>query len=145
MPRVDNWETALDAYLDETYEKPFEYGTHDCCLFAAGWIERVLGVDVATEYRGRYMTALGAARLIRKVTGGGTPEDCMDKAAADFDHIVAHPSIWYAQRGDIVSLETGGHVSLGIVDLDGRTAWFLSDNEMTRYPIAECKRAWHLK
>lgn len=141
--RKDHWEISLDNYLDEQFEKPFEYGVRDCCLFAANWIELLTGVDVAAEYRGKYTTELGAARLIKKVTGGSSPEDCMDKASADYDFITSHPSIWYAQRGDIVSLEREGNISLGVVDLDGQHAWFTGDT-LTRYPLSECKRSWHI-
>jgi hypothetical protein len=141
--RTDHWEIKLDQYLDEKFDTPFEWGTHDCALFAANWIELLTGVDVAGEYRGKYDSELGAYKLIRKVTGGSTPADCMTRACTEFDFIEEHPSVLYAQRGDIVSLEQDDRVSLGIVELDGHHAWFTGDT-LTRYPLHECKRSWHI-
>lgn len=65
-------ERRLAAYLSHSARKPFAWGSHDCCLFVAGWIEAERGECPAGGFRGRYRTALGAARLIHRA-GGFTP------------------------------------------------------------------------
>ena len=62
-------ERRLAAYLSQSVRKPFAWGSHDCCLFVAGWIEAERGVDTAGGFRSRYRTELGAARLIRRAGG----------------------------------------------------------------------------
>lgn len=60
---------GLSAYLDQAARTPFAWGGLDCLLFPAGWVRRATGIDPAAAYRGRYRTALGAARLIARAGG----------------------------------------------------------------------------
>jgi hypothetical protein len=48
----ETWPAGLRGYLEDTRTKRFSYGVWDCCLFAAGWIQIVTGVDPAAEFRG---------------------------------------------------------------------------------------------
>lgn len=61
----------LAAYLKQVAARPFSFETqHDCCLgLIAGWIHVEAGLVVGAEFRGRYATAIGCARLI--VEAGG--------------------------------------------------------------------------
>ena len=58
MNKVDNWESALYAYLDSRMETPFEWGAQDCATFASGAIESMTGQQIFTP---TYSDALGAA------------------------------------------------------------------------------------
>ena len=55
----------LPEILERYRNAPFEWGECDCCLFAADVVRDLTGVDYAAEFRGRYSTKIGAARLIK--------------------------------------------------------------------------------
>jgi len=62
--RVPDWPARLDRFLQERRERSFQWGDHDCCLFALDWVEAATGVRLA-EARGLYQDAEGAAALLR--------------------------------------------------------------------------------
>lgn len=94
MYRFPDWEARLAAYLEPLRLRPFAWGTHDCCTFAAGAVAAMTGVDPMPEFRGRYSTAIGSARALSRY-GGGTLAATMD---ARFESAAAA----LAHRGDIV-------------------------------------------
>jgi hypothetical protein len=94
MHRLPDWEARLAAYLEPLRLRPFAWGTHDCCIFAAGAVEAITGVDAMAEFRGHYRTRIGSLRALRRF-GAGTLEATLD---AKFTPIAAS----IAQRGDIV-------------------------------------------
>jgi len=47
----------------------FKLGSWDCGLLCAEWVRLMRGVDPAAEWRGRYHTALGLARILRRRGG----------------------------------------------------------------------------
>lgn len=59
----------LSIYLDLVSRKPFVWGELDCAMFAANWAFRITGVDPVSEYRGRYKTELGCARILKREGG----------------------------------------------------------------------------
>lgn len=81
MRRLGDWEIRLRAYLERVRELPFDWGedqkragvSHDCCLFSDGAVEAMTGESAMAEFRGRYRTAIGAARALRRY-GAGTLE-----------------------------------------------------------------------
>lgn len=62
------WLAALDAYVGEHAEKPFAWGPHDCCTWAAGWVQQVRGADPMADLRG-YDSALSAGRVLASAGG----------------------------------------------------------------------------
>lgn len=96
MHRYADWETRLAAYLAPLRTRPFAWGTHDCCTFAAGAVEAMTGVDPMPEFRGHYSTAIGSARALRRF-GAGTLEATID---TKFERVPAP----LAQRGDVVMI-----------------------------------------
>lgn len=55
--------------LDHWFQVPFAWGRGDCFLSLADIIQSARGYDPASMFRGRYTTAIGAARATR-VHGG---------------------------------------------------------------------------
>lgn len=94
MTRLPRWESRLHAYLTAQAAASFTYGTCDCALFCAGAVEAVTGEDPATAFRGKYSTARGSHRALKRY-GAGTLE-----ATVDALFPVIAPA--FAQRGDIV-------------------------------------------
>jgi hypothetical protein len=144
--RIDHWEIALERYIVEHTNTPFDYGTFDCALFAAGSVLAITGIDIAADYRTRYSTEDEARAILAEVTGApdATVETSLDDAATKFDFISALPSVYFAQRGDVISLKVDGSPSLGIVALDGKHALFIGEGSLLRLPISKCNRAWRI-
>ncbi|MFN7128422.1 MAG: DUF6950 family protein [Brevundimonas sp.] len=73
-------EEALAVWLDRAVDTPRAWGVHDCTLWPADWVVECGHADPADGWRGRYRTALGAARLAGRV--GGLADLWRDGAAA---------------------------------------------------------------
>lgn len=67
----------LNAFLDKSARRPFEWGVCDCMLEVADWLDQSCGFDVANEWRGRYSTEEEAYSLM-----GGSLEIAMRAEAA---------------------------------------------------------------
>ena len=59
MTRADNWRTLLADFIESRRERPFVWGQHDCCLFAADWVALATGQDPAETHRGKYDSVHG--------------------------------------------------------------------------------------
>lgn len=82
-------------------------GQHDCCLFGAGAIEALTGVDIAAEWRGRYTTLAGGRRVLRR-------SGYADHIALIAAHLPeAHPSA--SLPGDIAIVPTDEGPAVGVV------------------------------
>jgi hypothetical protein len=67
--RHQDWPERLNKIISESHNKPFAWGEHDCCLFAANVVFEITGVDHAEKLRGTYKTALQASRALQKAKG----------------------------------------------------------------------------
>lgn len=113
MTRVDNWPELLDAFLRERRSRAFEWGVHDCALFAADWVLACTGNDPAADFRGTYQTAKGAVRALKRYGTGALISTWDQRVETDI-------AVLRAQRGDVVALDTGERdVCLGVVAADG--------------------------
>lgn len=91
--RVNDWPTALYELIEEYRFKEFQWGEHDCCLFAADCCIAVCGTDPAASYRGKYTTEIGAKRALKQQHGS---------IEGAFDACFARVDANLAQRGDVV-------------------------------------------
>jgi len=94
VTRLPGWEGALAAYLDAHSNSLFSWGELDCALFAAGGVLAMTGTDIAAPFRGRYRTAQGSARALRRFGAGALD--------ATFDQLLGARPIGFARRGDLV-------------------------------------------
>ena len=133
MPRVDHWERLLTAAIDTARARPFVWGTHDCPTFA---FETAMiltgGEDTASLWRGRYTTALGGARVMRRL-GWASLED-MGRALLG----EPRPTVLLAQRGDIVLADSG----LGFGICTGASAVGMAPEGFVAVPLTSCRLAW---
>jgi hypothetical protein len=144
MTKRTDWHQKL---LDTLYfyrNLPFEWGTHDCALFACNTIEAMTDEDLARDFRGKYSSALQAARVIRAFTKGGDLEALAEKICSE--HGLDEVPVKFAQRGDVVVLHaTSNHrVALGIVGADPRYAYAPGPLGLVRVPMSEWLRAWRI-
>ena len=133
MPRVETWERLLAAAIDTARAKPFVWGVHDCPTFAFE-VRMILtgGEDVAALWRGRYTTALGGARVMRRLGWASLEE--MGRT------LLGEPkqSVLLAQRGDIVLADTG----FGFGICTGASAVGMALEGLVTVPLTSCRLAW---
>ncbi len=92
-------------------DRPFAWGRHDCALFACELVGAATGVDYAADFRGRYRSAAGAARLLKRFAGGGL-EAAAEKITRDNGLEEVPPLM--AQRGDFVLVDETAGPALGV-------------------------------
>jgi hypothetical protein len=133
MTRVDHWERLLAAAIDTARAKPFVWGVHDCPTFAFE-VRMILtgGEDIAALWRGRYTTALGGARVMRRL--GWASLEVMGRALLG----EPHPAVLLAQRGDIVLADTG----LGFGICTGASAVGMAPEGLVTVPLTSCRLTW---
>lgn len=133
MARIENWERLLAAAIDTARARPFLWGLHDCPTFA--FETRMIltgGEDVATLWRGRYTTALGGERVMRRL-GWSSLEDMGRSLLGE-----PRPAVLLAQRGDIVLADT----RLGFGICIGAEAVGMAPEGLVSVPLTSCHLAW---
>lgn len=45
--RIPHWPRVLDEYVQAARGRPFAWGAHDCCTFAAGAVQAITGRAIA--------------------------------------------------------------------------------------------------
>lgn len=100
----------LFDYLGEQRARPrlMRPGAFDCALFAAGWVKRLTGQDLAAEWRHTYRSYPQGRTLLR------------DAGFADLGDLAAHHLTeidgWQAAKpGDIAAITEEGETALGLI------------------------------
>ena len=128
MKRHDNWPALLAGFIEERRAMPFAWGSNDCCLFAADWVRRACGVDIAEQFRGKYFSAIGAHRFVAEAGG---VENLIERAGA------SRLPAMMARRGDLVSMDNGDGVALGVCL--GHLSAFVGKNGLLFYSHANAQ------
>jgi len=127
--RHDNWETRLVAYLAQSRDRAFRWGTFDCCIFCAGAIRAITGKDYLSDFQ--YQDKKGATRYLRDYGG-------IENIASKF---LGEPKkITQAKRGDIVSMTLNDRTALGVCV--GSFCAFTVKKGLTYYPLMQCESCW---
>jgi hypothetical protein len=143
MRRREDWPRRLDAVLRAARRRPFVWGEHDCCLFAADVVDAMCATDpaaaIAARFRGRYRTSRGARGLLARLGG---IDGLMTKVA-----LGPEVAPLMAQRGDVVALappegDAGAGVMLGIC-IGGQIAG-AAPAGFCLVPLAAGRRAWRV-
>lgn len=90
---TDNIDMRIAGLIDKYKQTKFQWGTFDCCQFAADAVKSIHGVDIQIA---SYRTEFGARRVLARM--GGTLPNALAKAG-----MVSKP-IEHAERGDIVTV-----------------------------------------
>ncbi|EOJ8666828.1 MULTISPECIES: DUF6950 family protein [Providencia] len=104
--RHPQWTIKLPETLRAAMSRPFSWGEHDCCLFAADCSLAVCGIDIAEKVRGRYKTKSGAMRVLKSEFG-----DLESGLSSFFTEIEPDKAI----RGDIVMFNGDEGKTLGVL------------------------------
>ncbi len=132
--RGSDWPERLFAEIGRASKRQFEFGKHDCCLFAANCIKAMTGKDPARGFR-RYRSELGAYKLIRRQWAGKLENIATGPAGG------TEIPVSMAQRGDLVLAVLKDTDALGICV--GSEAAFASDG-VAYLPMSECVKAWSI-
>lgn len=94
---TDNIDMRIAGLIDKYKQSKFQWGTFDCCQFAADAVKSIhgVGIQIAT-----YRTEFGARRVLARM--GGTLPNAMAKAG-----MIAKP-VEHVERGDIVTVRNSG-------------------------------------
>lgn len=146
MIRYEDWHARLGAHIKAALQRPFSWGEFDCCTFACDGILAMTGVDPMADLRGRYSTAIGAARALKAFAGGGLDETA--QAITGRLHM-GEVGPLLAGRGDCLLADIAGEggasgPALGLVSLSGRSGLFAGRVGLTEIPLRACRRAWRV-
>jgi len=134
--RLHQWESALADYLRACEGTPFAWGVCDCSLFAADAVRAMTGVDHGVEFRGKYKTAAGAVRVLKR-TGGvsGIADAALGARVAPL----------MLARGDLAAVHTEkGEEALGVVGLDGRSIAVMFEDGFGFVAISMALHGWRV-
>ena len=144
MSRFESWEQDLAEFLEAAANRPFAWGSHDCCLFVSEAIRIMTGTDIAEvkHWRGNYSDETGAYFTILKGMHTRSFRTALERLAEEFGFPVwSHPAL--AQRGDVALVrDENEREAPGIVDLDGRRVACLTQEGLTRFPVDRILIAW---
>lgn len=131
--RVDGWEQLLSERVETARSTPFKWGIHDCACWAFD-VRAALtgGADEAARWRGRYSSAAGSVKTMRKL--GWASMEAMGRALLG----EPLPTVLLAQRGDIVLMNTG----FGIVV--GAQAVGMAEGGLAAAPLTLCQMGWRV-
>jgi len=137
MSRCSNWPTELARFIAERRERPFDWATNNCCFFACDWLRILTGRDLAADFRSQVSSALDAKRLL--AAGGGLDAMAASVFAAN-GWSECEPQ--FAQRGDIVEVQTETGPALGICV--GSYSVFAGEAGLERRETNLALRAWRI-
>jgi hypothetical protein len=134
MKRLNDWHARLVGYLHSATSTPFQYGHHDCTLFAAGAVRAMTGEDLAEGYRGRYTTLSGGLRVLRKA-GYASHVDLVASVFEEVEPVFAVP-------GDLVVIESEDGDALGVVQ--GEAVYVLGMAGLSLVSAERARRAFRV-
>ncbi len=133
--RRQNWPEILAAHIAANRRRPFEWGVHDCCTFAADGVLKMTGTDTMAAFRGKYHDQESAALALREI-GEGTLQVTMSA-------LLGTPvRARLARRGDVVLTRTATGPAIGLCA--GAVAWFAGADGLTHHPLNQCLCAWRI-
>lgn len=93
--RVHDWDVRLADCIEASRAQPFQWGQHDCAIWAMSVRLNLRGRDVKPDWFGKYKTAKGAARHMLRMDAKNLEEAGRITLGAPIAPLLA-------QRGDIV-------------------------------------------
>jgi hypothetical protein len=140
--RLDDWEARLDRVLVEGWDRPFEWGRWDCCLFVADAILSTTGEDLAADLRGKYSSLDEARWLLRARFGSASIERSVARLFSRAGLPGCAPGL--ARRGDPVVVRHERSFQIGVIALDGSVVVNSETKGLVHIPRSLVTRAWHI-
>ena len=111
LQRLPDWPERLAATIAAHRDTPFQWGVHDCALWACNTVQCLTGTDIVADLRGAWHTASEALRVLQG--GGGL-------LAMISARLPERAPRGMARRGDVVCVAIDGRPTLGVVAGNGR-------------------------
>jgi hypothetical protein len=102
----------------------------------------MVGVDIASWFRGKYHTRKGALEAIKERTGHTGVRAIAEWTANEYG--MESIPVSMAQRGDMVLVGSGRKASLGIVSLTGLHVMSLTNKQIVRVALEHATAAWRV-
>lgn len=131
--RVDGWEERLAEVVEAAESRPFEWGVHDCCTFAAACVDAITGSD----HVGRldYADERAAKRIL--ACHGGLLEAVTSRLGVTVGG-------WaHARRGDVCLVPTEQGDGLGVCL--GTHIAVAAEQGIERYPLPLARWVWRIE
>ena len=133
--KQQNWVIELARFIESRRTMPFIWGENDCCLFVADAVQLISGIDPAEPFRGKYTTATGAARALKKY-GDGT-------IAGALSQVFQEIKPCELGRGDVAMIEVNGQPAAAL-SFSGKL-WAVSESGLITLPRSEAYQAWRVE
>ena len=138
--RLPDWPERLAAYIQDRRERPFRWGSNDCCSFARGAVLAIGGPDLGIGWAGEYADEDGARAAIQGM--GRDLEAAVESACRDAGLVETESRL--AQRGDLLVVRERrliGGMPLAAV-CTGRDALAVGLRGVLALPMRAVVRAW---
>lgn len=135
MEKFSDWRSRLSGLIDQKENQAFEYGKNDCSLFAADVVFAQTGIDLASEYRGKYKTLAGGIRAIKK-NGYSSQFDILEK---NFEEV----PVSSAAVGDLAIVDAD-ETQKAICVVLGAFAVAVAEGGLVRFPISLVNRVFKI-
>lgn len=129
--RLRDWPGRFAALVDSARARPFEWGAHDCCLWAASAVGAITGSDPGSQWRGSYTTPRGALDVLEGLGG-------LEGAGAMTGKSIA---VALAFVGD-VGLVTWPDGVESLAVCSGHDWMCAGDSGLIRLPLDAARAAW---
>lgn len=135
-----DWPEHLSKLIAERLKEPFQWGVNDCALFAADAVQAMTGNDPAKKLRGKYKTARGAKRALKRIG----VESVSDIPRVFISDIAEEIPLKMAGRGDIILTENDIGEPMLAICLGARCA-SPGPNGLVFSPTLSAASAWRIK
>jgi len=133
--RKENWLECLNEYLNTVYDKPFEWGSHDCCIFCNECVKAMTGKDFMTEFSS-YNNETSAKKALNGKTLYMTIRKKFGKPI----------STAMTQRGDLVYNKFDTGPGLGIcIGKEALFVGFEGREGLVTVPVLECSKGFKVE
>lgn len=139
LHRRADWPERLAAVIQAAHGRLFCWSERNCAFFAADAVRAMTGWDAAARVRGRMRTRRGAMAALARY-GAADVAALMAKVAAGRGLPEIAPG--FAQRGDVVLVETERGPALGICT--GRHAAVPGRNGLVFNDMRAALKAWRV-
>ncbi len=137
--RKENWPSIMDAEIEKARGLEFKWGESDCALWAANVVREMTGVDYADTFRGKYSTAAGSVKALKKY-GSGSLTETITSILGEAQPLAR------TMRGDVVLavVKQGGEERECAGICIGPRVAFRTPDGITYLPLLECACSWRI-
>ena len=139
--RYDDWPERLTEVIERYRNQSFAWGESDCGTFATDCVREITGVELYSEFRGRYTDLKSYISLLRNYECDDV--GCLfDVVGGAFNFESINPRL--AQRGDVCLYSNDQSLpSLGVCT--GIRAMFHTEQGLLQVLMSDVSRAWRIE